>query len=139
MGLNVTQKLLQSHLVDGDMRPETELGIRIDRTLTQEATGTMVMLEIEAMHLDRVQTDLSMQYVDHNPGSRRPGARGGWRGDLQAYIGSSADPGYCDFAVVAEIVKGRQVHPRVSFDVNPTSRWVHAQATQANAAGRTVL
>jgi aconitate hydratase len=66
MGLNVTQKLLRSHLVDGDMRPEAELGIRIDQTLTQDATGTMVMLELEAMHLDRVQTDLSVQYVDHN-------------------------------------------------------------------------
>ena len=66
MGFNVTQKLLQSHLVDGDMRPEAELGIRIDQTLTQDATGTMVMLELEAMHLDRVQTDLSVQYVDHN-------------------------------------------------------------------------
>jgi aconitate hydratase len=63
---NLTQKLIASHLVEGDMLPRSEIGIRIDQTLTQDATGTMVMLELEAMRLDRVRTELSAQYVDHN-------------------------------------------------------------------------
>ncbi|MBI2265535.1 MAG: aconitate hydratase [Armatimonadetes bacterium] len=66
MGKNVAQKLIESHLVEGEMIPEKEIGIRIDQTLTQDATGTLVMLELEAMGLDRVKTDLSVQYVDHN-------------------------------------------------------------------------
>jgi len=66
MNLNVTQKLIQSHLVHGDMKPGEEIGIRIDQTLTQDATGTLVMLELEAMGLDRVKTEVSVQYVDHN-------------------------------------------------------------------------
>ena len=66
MIMNVTQKLIQSHLVHGDMRPNEEIGIRIDQTLTQDATGTLVMLELEAMGLDRVKTEVSVQYVDHN-------------------------------------------------------------------------
>jgi hypothetical protein len=66
MGLNVTQKLIRSHLVDGEMLPGREIGIRIDQTLTQDATGTLVMLELEAIDLDRVRTDISVQYVDHN-------------------------------------------------------------------------
>lgn len=63
---NVTQKLIADHLVSGDMEPGEEIGLRIDQTLTQDATGTLVMLELEAMGLDRVQTELSAQYVDHN-------------------------------------------------------------------------
>jgi len=66
MSMNVTQKLIQSHLVYGDMKPGEEIGIRIDQTLTQDATGTLVMLELEAMGLDRVKTEVSVQYVDHN-------------------------------------------------------------------------
>jgi aconitate hydratase len=66
VNLNVAQKLIQSHLVSGSMIPGEEIGIHIDQTLTQDATGTMVMLELEAMGLDRVKTDLSAQYVDHN-------------------------------------------------------------------------
>jgi len=66
MNLNVTQKLIQSHLVYGDMKPGEEIGIRIDQTLTQDATGTLVMLELEAMGLDQVKTEVSVQYVDHN-------------------------------------------------------------------------
>ena len=66
MGRSVAKKLLDAHLVDGEMRPGEEIGIRIDQTLTQDATGTMVMLELEAMGLDRVKTELSAQYVDHN-------------------------------------------------------------------------
>jgi len=66
MALNVTQKLIESHLVKGDMNPGDEIGLKIDQTLTQDATGTLVMLELEAMELDRVRTELSAQYVDHN-------------------------------------------------------------------------
>jgi aconitate hydratase len=65
-GLNLARKLIQSHLVAGSMTAGEEIGIRIDQTLTQDATGTMVMLELEAMNLDRVRTDCSVQYVDHN-------------------------------------------------------------------------
>jgi len=64
--MNVTQKLIRSHRVDGAMTPGREIGLRIDQTLTQDATGTLVMLELEAMGLDRVRTELSAQYVDHN-------------------------------------------------------------------------
>lgn len=66
MPLNITQKLIQSHLVSGEMIPGTEIGLKIDQTLTQDATGTMVMLELEAMGLDRAKTEASAQYVDHN-------------------------------------------------------------------------
>src|SRR5699024_8544557 len=64
--LNNTQKLIKSHLVDGKMEPGEEIGLKIDQTLTQDATGTMVMLELEAMNLDRAKTEVSCQYVDHN-------------------------------------------------------------------------
>jgi aconitate hydratase len=66
MGKSVAQRLIDSHLVDGRMEVGAELGLTIDQTLTQDATGTMVMLELEAMELPRVQTELSAQYVDHN-------------------------------------------------------------------------
>ncbi len=66
MALNVAQKLIQSHLARGDMKPGEEIGISIDQTLTQDATGTLVMLELEAMGLDRARTEVSVQYVDHN-------------------------------------------------------------------------
>src|SRR5712691_10179410 len=66
MTLNVAQKLIQAHLTHGDLTPGAEIGIRIDQTLTQDATGTMVMLELEAMRLDRARTEVSVQYVDHN-------------------------------------------------------------------------
>ena len=64
--LNVTEKLIKSHLVDGEMKPGKEIGLKIDQTLTQDATGTMVMLELEAMELDEAKTEVSCQYVDHN-------------------------------------------------------------------------
>jgi len=66
MPRNVTRKLLDSHLVEGTLQPGREVGLRIDQTLTQDATGTLVMLELEAMGLDRVRTEVSVQYVDHN-------------------------------------------------------------------------
>ncbi|HCT76932.1 MAG TPA: aconitate hydratase [Micromonosporaceae bacterium] len=65
MGLSAAQKLISSRLVSGEMTPGTEIGLRVDQTLTQDATGTMVMLELEALNLGRVQT-FSVQYVDHN-------------------------------------------------------------------------
>lgn len=66
MPMNVTQKLIQSHLVSGNLTPGEEIALKIDQSLTQDATGTMVMLELEAMNIDRVKTELSAQYVDHN-------------------------------------------------------------------------
>ena len=66
MAENVARKLIREHLIDGEMTPGTEIALRIDQSLTQDATGTMVMLELEAMQLDRVKTELSAQYVDHN-------------------------------------------------------------------------
>ncbi|RPJ27770.1 MAG: aconitate hydratase [Chloroflexi bacterium] len=66
MALNVSQKLIKSHLLEGEMNPGEMIGIRIDQTLTQDATGTLVMLELEAMGLRRVRTEVSVQYVDHN-------------------------------------------------------------------------
>ncbi|UJL47762.1 aconitate hydratase [Virgibacillus sp. NKC19-16] len=66
MGLNVTQKLIKDHLVSGEMKQGEEISLKIDQTLTQDATGTMVMLELEAMGLDYAKTEASAQYVDHN-------------------------------------------------------------------------
>jgi aconitate hydratase len=66
MRKNVSRKLIESHLVEGNFKPGEEIGIKIDQTLTQDATGTMVMLEFEAMGIPRVMTELSAQYVDHN-------------------------------------------------------------------------
>ncbi|MBK8904193.1 MAG: aconitate hydratase [Anaerolineaceae bacterium] len=66
MKQNVTQKLIASHLLEGSMEPGAEIGLKVDQTLTQDATGTMVMLELEAMNLSRVKTELSAQYIDHN-------------------------------------------------------------------------
>ena len=66
MGQTVAQKLIDSHLITGQMKTGEEIGLKIDQTLTQDATGTMVMLEFEAMQIPRVKTELSAQYVDHN-------------------------------------------------------------------------
>ncbi|MGH3435576.1 MAG: aconitate hydratase [Sciscionella sp.] len=66
MGRNVARKLIESHLVSGRAEPGEEIGLRIDQTLTQDATGTLVMQELEAMGLRRARTELSAQYVDHN-------------------------------------------------------------------------
>ncbi|MBX3708228.1 MAG: aconitate hydratase [Gammaproteobacteria bacterium] len=64
--MNMTQKIIHSHLLEGDMTPGEEIALKVDQTLCQDATGTLVMLELEAMGLDRIKTDLSVQYVDHN-------------------------------------------------------------------------
>lgn len=66
MGLTLAQKLIKSHLVEGEMIAGTEIGLRIDQTLTQDATGTMAYLEFEAMGVDRVKTEKSVAYIDHN-------------------------------------------------------------------------
>ncbi|MEX0601105.1 MAG: aconitate hydratase, partial [Rhodothermales bacterium] len=66
MGRNVAQKLIADHLIEGEMTPGEQIALKIDQTLTQDATGTLVMLELEAMGLRRVKTELSAQYVDHN-------------------------------------------------------------------------
>jgi aconitate hydratase len=64
--VNVARQLIASHLVDGEAVPGGEIGLRIDQTLTQDATGTLVMLELEAIGLERVRAEVSVQYVDHN-------------------------------------------------------------------------
>ncbi|AHE66155.1 aconitate hydratase [Legionella oakridgensis] len=64
--MNVTQKIIKSHLLSGEMKAEEEIALKIDQTLCQDATGTLVMLELEAMELERTKADISVQYVDHN-------------------------------------------------------------------------
>ena len=64
--MNLTQKIIGSHLVSGTMTPGSEIGLRIDQTLTQDATGTMAWLQFEALGIPRVKTDISLSYVDHN-------------------------------------------------------------------------
>ena len=66
MGYTIAQKIIKNHLVSGEMIPGTEIGLRIDQTLTQDATGTMAYLQLEAMGIDRVKTELSVAYIDHN-------------------------------------------------------------------------
>jgi aconitate hydratase len=66
MGTNIVNKILAAHLVEGTLAPGTEIAIRIDQTLTQDATGTMAYLQFEAMGVPRVRTELSVSYVDHN-------------------------------------------------------------------------
>ncbi len=64
--MNITEKLIKSHLVKGEMVKGTEIGLKIDQTLTQDATGTMAYLQFEAMDIDRVKTEKSVAYIDHN-------------------------------------------------------------------------
>ena len=66
MGLTIAQKIIQSHLISGEMTVGSEIALRIDQTLTQDATGTMAYLEFEAMGIDRVRTERSVAYIDHN-------------------------------------------------------------------------
>ena len=66
MGKTLTEKLIAAHLVSGSMEPGSEVALRIDQTLTQDATGTMAYLEFESMGIDRVKTKRSVAYVDHN-------------------------------------------------------------------------
>ena len=66
MGLTIAQKIIKAHLLGGEMKVGSEIALRIDQTLTQDATGTMAYLEFEAMGVDRVRTDRSVAYIDHN-------------------------------------------------------------------------
>ncbi len=66
MGLTLTEKIIKSHIVDGEMKKGTEIGLKIDQTLTQDATGTMAYLQFEAMGVDQVKTERSVAYIDHN-------------------------------------------------------------------------
>ncbi len=66
MGKTIAQKIIASHLVSGDMTPGSEISLHIDRTLTQDATGTMAYIEFEAIGIPRVRTELSVAYIDHN-------------------------------------------------------------------------
>ena len=66
MGLTIAQKIIKAHLISGDMTVGSEVALKIDQTLTQDATGTMAYLEFETMGLDRVKTERSVAYIDHN-------------------------------------------------------------------------
>ena len=66
MNFTLTEKILRDHLVDGHYEQGKEIGIRIDQTLTQDATGTMAYLQFESMSLSKIETELSVSYVDHN-------------------------------------------------------------------------
>ncbi len=66
MGKNIVEKILAGHIVSGNPAPGEEIGIRIDQTLTQDATGTMAYLQFEAMNMPKVKTELSVSYIDHN-------------------------------------------------------------------------
>ena len=66
MGLNITQKIIKSHLISGEMKAGEEIAIKIDQTLTQDATGTMAYLQFEALGIPKVKTELSVSYADHN-------------------------------------------------------------------------
>ncbi|MBR5230095.1 MAG: aconitate hydratase, partial [Firmicutes bacterium] len=66
MGLTIAQKIIKEHLISGDLTTGSEVALRIDQTLTQDATGTMAYLEFETMGVPRVKTELSVAYIDHN-------------------------------------------------------------------------
>jgi len=66
MGKTITEKIIEAHIISGRFIPGTEIGIKIDQTLTQDATGTMAYLEFESLNIPRVRTELSVSYIDHN-------------------------------------------------------------------------
>src|SRR3972149_6901459 len=66
MKKSLARKILEGHMVSGNWEPGAEIGIRIDQTLTQDATGPLAYLELESLGIDRVRTELSASYVDHN-------------------------------------------------------------------------
>ena len=66
MGYTIAEKIIRAHLVSGEMKVDEEIGLRIDQTLTQDATGTMAYLEFESMGIPQVKTERSVAYVDHN-------------------------------------------------------------------------
>lgn len=85
MGMSITEKIIKSHLVQGDMEKGSEIGIKIDETLTQDSTGTMAYLQFEAMGIERVKTKKSVAYIDHNMLQTGP-----FNADDHAYIQSVA-------------------------------------------------
>ena len=66
MGKTLAYKILENHLISGDLIPGEEITIKIDQTLTQDSTGTMVYLQLETMNIQQVKTELSVAYIDHN-------------------------------------------------------------------------
>ena len=66
MGYTIAEKIIRSHLTHGEMKRGEQIGLKIDQTLTQDATGTMAYLQLEAMGIPRVKTELSVAYIDHN-------------------------------------------------------------------------
>src|SRR5512136_2549650 len=66
MAKNLATKILEAHLVEGELEPGREIAIKVDHTLLQDATGTMAMLEFMAMRVERVKVELAAQYIDHN-------------------------------------------------------------------------
>ena len=66
MGSTLAYKILGNHLIEGELVAGTEITIKMDQTLTQDSTGTMVYLQLEAMNVDKVKTELSVAYIDHN-------------------------------------------------------------------------
>ena len=66
MGKTLAYKILENHLIEGTLSPGEEIKIKIDQTLTQDSTGTMVYLQLEAMDVEKIQTELSVAYIDHN-------------------------------------------------------------------------
>ena len=66
MSQNIAQKIIARHLLSGEMKAGEEISLRIDQTLTQDSTGTMTYLQFEAMGIDKVKTDKSVAYIDHN-------------------------------------------------------------------------
>ena len=66
MGKTLAYKILENHLIEGTLKPGEEITIRMDQTLTQDSTGTMVYLQLEAMEVEGVKTELSVAYIDHN-------------------------------------------------------------------------
>ena len=72
MGLTLTEKIIKEHLVVGKMEKGSEIGIHIDQTLTQDSTGTMAYMQLEAMEVPRVKTKRSLAYIDHNMLQERP-------------------------------------------------------------------
>jgi aconitate hydratase len=121
VSLNITQKIIKHHLAYGSINPGEEIGLKIDQTLTQDATGTMACLQWEAMGLSRVKTELSVSYVDHNTlqmGFRNPDDHKYLRSVAARYgmVFSPAGTGIChqlhleNFAVPGKTLIGSDSH-----------------------------
>ena len=106
MGLTLAQKIIQSHLVSGEMKAGSEIALRMDQTLTQDATGTMAYLEFEAIGIPRVRTELSVAYVDHN--TLQSGFENADAGNRRFNIG-------VDFGNLLTTFLKRRIHPFSHF------------------------